>query len=1532
MILTTLLSMIYLPIKIDVEDIKEGEVRVEKIDGTVVGRKKFKVSSTFLEIEIPLRERIYNPFIYRVVVKGRRRKILKSLIKVSYFPRVMFDIQSRLQSGVKTPLRITLSPLSLPLITSFDFVVELKDSDGNILWKKKGTIEKEIMEKELIMEVPSVKEELSGSVVLKISNPYFFTEIVKDVSLVPKDIQVFLITDKPIYQPSQIVHIRSLSLYSFNKKSVKNKPFTYKIIDPSSNIVMQRKIETDQFGVGYTSFQLADQVITGTYRIEMYHDKEKVAEKTFQVERYVLPKFNVALKTDKEFYLPSEKVKGEVEVKYFFGKPVDGARVDVKFKKFEIYTEEIGSIHGKTDENGIFKFQFQLPDYFAGMELDRGAAPIFIDVEVEDNTGHIEEKSFDKKVVINPVDIEMVPVGGYLIEGVENKVMVSVSYPDGTPAKGRLLITGKYSSRFSKEIEIPETGFSYFFIKPEHLEDVIVMAHFSSENIDFKKEFVLNTKTRDRDHILLYLKEVRGKVGDNFQIKVLSSRNMRVAYIDIVKESQTYLKKTIKLKEGEGEFNLHVDNLLTGTCYISAYAITSDGHIIRDRKVVYFEPSNELTVTTEHKESYLPGEKAKIVFSVKDREGRPRVSVLGISIVDEAVFALSELHPGLEKVFFQIEKELLKPRYEVHGLRWEIVIRERKREAMDMLLSFISREAEIDFEEPVSYMNHEEIKNSVLEVISPILDRIGEVVENHYWEIDRLPKGEITHFFIEKGFFKREELMDPWGTPLKIKKDFWGNITIVSAGPDEKFQTQDDIEFGVETEVFLFEGGRPLKTVMKARKLMAPQELSAPVQEEYEPVVPADGGEEEKVHVRSYFPETFVFEPALITDSEGRAEMEVRIPDAITTYRMSIFASTPDGLLGSTEDSIKIFKKFFVEPDIPLNFVRGDKVYLRTGVYNYTSKELNVKLKVEGDDKIKIKEKEFNIKIKPQSVEGIYIPLEFVKSGEAKIRITGISSGERDVVEKTITVVPPGIKREISESGELEKEKTFTVSYPETSDPEQREAYLRIYPGALSQILTGLESLLKVPYGCFEQTSSVTYPNILILNYMREKNMDVPEIDMKATQYINLGYQRLLTFEVETGGFSWFGNPPANKVLTAYGLREFTDMKKVFPIDENIIKRTLNWLLSQQENNGSFKPDEYSIDEEVTIGMKKNPLLPTSYIAWTLNEIGFRGEELKKAKSYLKKHIKDLEANYERALFLNAFVGDEDAFNKVWKQLKERMVEDASGIHWESKEGVGLFGKGRTRSIETTALVANALMKMEKEPNVVRKIINYLYRERSPSGDWYTTQATIMALKVITLYSLKAQDVEGRVIVDMGKETKEIKIDRDSREMVVVKIPEGENTVRVKFKGKGSPMYDFVTSFYMKGYPVKKKDVLKIDLKYDKQTLKLNDLVKVDVEVKAIPGVTAEMVIVDLGIPPGFSPVPAEWDELVRQNLIKRYDFTGRQIIVYFERITSEPIKFNYHLRANYPLKVSGAGARIYEYYNPENQAYIPPVPMEVKE
>ena len=71
------------------------------------------------------------------------------------------------------------------------------------------------------------------------------------------------------------------------------------------------------------------------------------------------------------------------------------------------------------------------------------------------------------------------------------------------------------------------------------------------------------------------------------------------------------------------------------------------------------------------------------------------------------MFALSELQPGLEKVYFMLERELMEPKYEIHGLKpADLVLQERpdpriadagRQRAAAMLLASAPAPSEFDY-------------------------------------------------------------------------------------------------------------------------------------------------------------------------------------------------------------------------------------------------------------------------------------------------------------------------------------------------------------------------------------------------------------------------------------------------------------------------------------------------------------------------------------------------------------------------------------------------------------------------------------------------------------------------------------------------------------------------------------------------------------------------------------------------------------------------------------------------------------------
>src|SRR5918912_3194258 len=124
-----------------------------------------------------------------------------------------------------------------------------------------------------------------------------------------------------------------------------------------------------------------------------------------------------------------------------------------------------------------------------------------------------------------------------------------------------------------------------------------------------------------------------------------------------------------------------------------------------------------------------------------------------------------------------------------------------------------------------------------------------------------------------------------------------------------------------------------------------------------------------------------------------------------------------------------------------------------------------------------------------------------------------------------------------------------------------------------------------------EQASSAAYPNILVVDYVKKARVASPQLLIKAEQYLNVGYQKLLTFERPGGGFDWWGSGPAVVWLSAYGLQEFNDMARVYPVDRGVIDRTREWLMKQQLPDGTWS------QEGTPFGVGDARLVLTSYVA-----------------------------------------------------------------------------------------------------------------------------------------------------------------------------------------------------------------------------------------------------------------------------------------------------------------------------------------------
>jgi uncharacterized protein YfaS (alpha-2-macroglobulin family) len=707
-------------------------------------------------------------------------------------------------------------------------------------------------------------------------------------------------------------------------------------------------------------------------------------------------------------------------------------------------------------------------------------------------------------------------------------------------------------------------------------------------------------------------------------------------------------------------------------------------------------------------------------------------------------------------------------------------------------------------------------------------------------------------------------------------------------------------------------------------------------------------------HVRSYFPEALYINPEIITDRDGRASISIPLADSITTWRMAMVASTQHGALGSGTSSLKVFQDFFVDLDLPVTLTQGDRVSIPVAVYNYSGGRGDVNLKLRPEDWFALVDDSADKSVSVDSgrVGGSQFTLEAKRIGKFRLTLSASMNGEAqraDIVVREIEVVPNGREQSLVFNGRLEHAVQHELNFPAGSIPEASKIYVRLYPGPLSQVIEGMDSILRMPGGCFEQTSSSTYPNVLALDYMKRTKKLTPEVHAKAEGYIANGYQRLLTFEVPGGGFSWFGQAPANKILTAYGLMEFSDMSKVHDVDSRLIQRTQQWLASQQQPDGSWKPDTSFINEGATNRYNTDVLRITAYIAWSLENTGYQGPAVEKAKKFIEDHLngKGKMDSYTLAVLANFATdyGKDREFTAQVMQLLLGAATEKDDQLWWSADETSVYATGASASVETTGLAVQALLKWGQGSGAARKALNYLAKQKDAQGTWGTTQATIMALRALLLATEKgAADVRGTLEVLLnGKTMEKVELTPENNDLLhqfVFKASDAKEAdrVEIRFDGKGGLAYQVVGSYFLPWDKQPENEALSIDVTYDRTRLAQDDIATATATVKNNLPKSANMVMVDLGIPPGFDLLSEDLQTYQEQSAgrksghLEKFSLTATQAILYFDSFApGETVRIPFRLRAKYPIRAKTFQSRVYEYYDPEVSSLTRPVQLEVK-
>ncbi|MFT6960635.1 MAG: hypothetical protein ACJAWV_000335 [Flammeovirgaceae bacterium] len=1396
--------------------------------------------------------------------------------------------------------------------------------------------------------------------------------------------RVYLHFDKPFYEPGESIWFEAYVQNGADMEASKSEIVYVEFISPKGNKEKELKLIAKN-GKASGDIQLGEDASGGIYKIKAYTKWQKnennpsFFEKDIQVQKVILPRLKMKLKFEREGYSAGESVEAKLNLESLNNESLS----DYNFSYVaSLKGKEILRKKGETDGDGKAIVKFDLPNNLATSDG-------LLNVVIQYN-GQTESISRAIPIVLNKVDLAFFPEGGDMIAGLEGKVAFRALNEFGKPADVSGTIKNSKGETVANFNSFHQ-GMGAFEIQPKKGETYT--AHLLSPKTD--KVYKL-PESLNAGYAISVLEINESKL----KIKVQSTVNEELSLFGQVRGNSVYAN-SFKLKAGESEtFTVSTADFPMGVTQFTlfdsrgiaraerlAYANPDKQLKIQlktDKDKYMPREKVELTITVEDERGIgIPGNFSlsvtddKLVSFADDKQGNILSKLLLEPDLKSEVyepnfyFDKEEENSALAMDYLMMTQGWRRFTWEELGTKELDIVRHPRERAI------ISGIVYDQNSKPLSGAEVRVVQDS----ITVKTDKDGRFyfkgVVLYESKTITASNGEMSNSAFVSDYAENLNLYLRPNYPRKTmarrnKEGARGNIEIMEMAfggamdeaIEEEIMVVEDkvVEKNFIPEPVVVEKPRPKKE-LKAKNDLANfkvMDLMAEVEERFdakdfrlekkkiaeskEPTYfrarnfpEVDYASNQKPEFRTDFRQTIYWNGNVEIGKNGKATVGFYASDAITAFRATL-EGVGAGMVGRAEQVFYTQLPFSMDVKVPNEVTMGDLVQIPVMLTNNTGEVVNGNLdfnlpagwnlanKFDGGISIPAKETvtefiSFNIK-------------NFPETGEIKFTFKG-DDGSEDAFIQAVKIVQKGFPVAIALSGEaMEKEYKFSIKNPVEGTVS---AKLTAYPTALSDMLSGIESILREPHGCFEQTSSSTYPNIMVKQYLQENDVKNPTLYAKADNLIDKGYNKLVTFETSEHGYEWFGGAPGHEALTAYGLMEFADMKKVYgKVDEGMMNRTANWLLEKRDGNGGFKKNPRALD---SFG-RAEERITNAYIVYSLSEAGYT-KEIEKELEMAYKSAQSTQDPYEMGLMANALFNTHDArANKFLTELNQLQQKDG---RFEGNTHSITRSTGKGLQIETTSLAVLANLKAEEKSGaIINSATKFIMENRASYGGYGNTQSTVMALKALTEFAKFAKQTADSGDIEVlinGKKVAEQHFEKGQQgEIEVYGLEEhlkaGNHKIEIRFTNTKKALPYTVSVNYNTFLPQTSAACLVgLSTKLADDKASMGETVRLTTELKNLSKTEGQpMTIAIVGIPAGLSAQPWQLKELQEKQAFDYYEVIGNNVVFYYRQLTPNESKtINLDLKAEIPGKYEAAASSAYLYYTAEHKAWVAGEKVEVR-
>ena len=684
-----------------------------------------------------------------------------------------------------------------------------------------------------------------------------------------------------------------------------------------------------------------------------------------------------------------------------------------------------------------------------------------------------------------------------------------------------------------------------------------------------------------------------------------------------------------------------------------------------------------------------------------------------------------------------------------------------------------------------------------------------------------------------------------------------------------------------------------------------------------------DGEEDGDGGVRRDFKDTAFWKAVVRTNAQGIAEVDVPLPDNLTTWRLTVRAVSKETLVGQTTHEMRTAKDLMSTLALPRFFRKGDHVEVVGMIHNQGEDLSGVVAKLEvvrGGATIASQAARELGSMSGATTKALRWAVDIPDAtGDVAFRISVQGGTLRDAEERSVPVYPVSVDRLIGVSGMSGSSTSQEFEIPEGTVAGTEGLSVRLSPTLAGAVVESLEDLARYPYGCVEQTMNSFLPDLVADKALKSMGMPRSGKLKELPAMVRKGLRQLYSMQHSDGGWGWWNDDPSHPYLTAYAVYGLSRAKRLgWDVRDHALRRGV--VAAMKQFKGAADPNTRAF---IAYAVAHSELTPQT--------TKFLHEALPKIIEHEK-----LLNSYSVATLVLTYVamGKMDDARAWADKLGKRAVVGGDVAHFP---GRAWHYTWTDNAKEATAYAVRALLAARPDSPLVPKAVRWLMVRRR-GGMWDTTKDTAAAVEALVALMETTNELDSqytaRLLVN-GKSIGSMTVTPGTVMSSGIDLPvpkqylqHGKNRLEVQIEGKGTLYWTGrlhfgappvprkngigVTREYFKVVRTTVKKQPKVDfVRVDRGNVNIGD--EVEVRLTLYPDKNYEYVAVEDPLPAGYEVIPT-----VSARGYTRREVRDEKVAFFMTRVSDRKLTMSYRLRAEMAGLTTAAPAVAWLMYMPE--------------